>query len=150
MIPREEFLNRRDNFCKKCDKWDGVCTLGHNLGSPQGCPQQKFAPILGAQYAEAIIKEQPQKRPCNCGVEAVKPISWAEVITQFGKAMLSWLKEGLPLVDSETHQARNDECKSNRCGQYRHFQCQQCKCITYIKTKLATEECPRKLWLKKV
>ena len=149
MIPRAEFLNRRDNFCKKCVSWDGVCLLGHNLGSPQGCPQMHFAPIQGAQYAEVVQKPESVKKPCNCGSKSpVDPITWVQVVTQFGKAMLDWLKEGLPLVDAATHQSRNDTCKSNECGQYRYYQCMDCKCITYLKTKLATEECPRQLWLK--
>jgi hypothetical protein len=68
------------------------------------------------------------------------PLSWAQVIAAFGKSMVKWVAEGLPLADSALHGVRCDHCKV--CPKFNRFYCTHCKCIAYLKTKLATEACP--------
>lgn len=129
--------------CQACSWWRGACTKGHALASPQGCPIQKFPPVEGAGYAadmEVSTEPQALTKGC-CGADAeMPPLSWAQVLVHFAKSMATWIGQGLPLVDSATHAARYDQCKP--CPHFSGFYCKRCKCVAYLKTKLATELCP--------
>lgn len=150
MLPRETFIDRRDNHCSPCKQWDGVCSLGHILSSPQGCPEKKFPPVQGATYATPIVLENKTGEGCgSCGGNPdpeLDPVSWTDIMVKFSKSMLKWANEGLPIVGFAEHQDRNLKCKSNECGSYKKFQCQECQCIVYLKTKLKTESCPKGKW----
>ena len=68
------------------------------------------------------------------------PLTWGQVLVSFTKSMAEWIKAGAPLVDSQQHGLRFEQCKN--CDRYHGFYCNQCKCVAYLKTKLATESCP--------
>lgn len=60
-----------------------------------------------------------------------------------GKA---WREAGYPLVSDEVYKQRLAVCLACPKKQLRWFQCKQCGCVVYSKAKLATEDCPFKLW----
>ena len=116
---------------------------GHALSGPEGCPEHKFPPVDGAGYAQERTVGSPAPRlltNCCGGDGAMPPLTWAQVLARFIKSMAEWLAAGAPLVSSEVHGARYDQCKN--CTKFRSFYCTHCKCIAYLKTKLATEQCP--------
>jgi hypothetical protein len=151
MIAHRVFYDRRDNYCTKCEHWRGACLRGHQLASPAGCPLKKFEPVEGADYAQDM-PEQPAAPVGGgkcCGVspvEEMKPVTWPEVLALFATSMVTWLLAGAPLVKSDVHATRHDTCKKCPTDRYKNFYCLDCKCICYIKTKLATEQCPRGYW----
>jgi hypothetical protein len=51
------------------------------------------------------------------------------------------------LVDSDTLRYRTEVCNYD-CAAYDHAsgQCRLCTCLVGIKARLATEQCPNKLW----
>jgi hypothetical protein len=143
MIDRDVFNERRDTFCRQCEWWQGVCLKGHALGSSDGCPLHKFPPVEGAGYAPDKQAEQDSPKlikGCCGGSDDMPPLTWAQVLIQFTKSIATWIAEGLPLVSSEQHGARYEQCKP--CPQFKRFYCKHCKCIAYLKTKLGTEVCP--------
>lgn len=143
MIDSEVFYARLNNHCKACPSWKNVCLKGHALSAPEGCPLRKFPPVEGAAYAEdkqaAEESPQPVKGCCGEGAE-MPPLTWGQVLLHFTKSVAVWIAQGLPLVDSETHGQRYGKCKT--CDKFNKFYCKQCKCVAYLKTKLATEVCP--------
>jgi hypothetical protein len=143
VIEHTLFYNRLDNFCKRCPHWKNVCLKGHGLASPEGCPIRSFPPVDGAGYAEdrpATLPAPGAVRGCDgCG-SAMPPMSWGQVLASFAKSMAEWIKAGVPLVGGRVHGLRYDQCKT--CTQFRSFYCAHCKCVAYLKTKLATEQCP--------
>lgn len=142
MIERSIFYNRLNNHCKLCEHWRGVCLKGHDLSSPLGCPIKKFTPVDDAGYAVENAPAPPAPRMVDCcgGNAAMPPLTWTQVFASFTKSMVEWIKAGAPLVSSEVHGQRYDQCKN--CTRFRNFYCEHCKCIAYLKTKLATEQCP--------
>lgn len=142
MIPHEVFYERRDRHCKPCEHWRGVCLRGHNLASPAGCPLRKFPPIQGADYAKDHEPAPVQAVTGCCGQhDDMPPLSWTDVIKAFTESMIAWAKSGLATVDSTVHGKRyNVGCKV--CPHFHGFYCKKCKCIAYLKAKLATEICP--------
>lgn len=148
MVPRKVFYERMEQHCKQCQHWANVCLLGHQLASPEGCPEKKFAPIQGAQYAVPREAVAPPVLTgcCNNSTEELKALTWPEVLAHFAESMTRWVAEGCPLVKKEAHAARYSKCKSNECGQFRSFYCHHCKCIAYTKAKVATETCPKGMW----
>lgn len=140
MIDRDAFYTRRA-ICLTCDSWKGVCLRGHALQSAQGCPIRKFEPLNGADYAEdKKVSSDPIVIPC-CGQKSeMPPITWAEVLRQFAVAMLKWGAQGFPLASAQQHGERYGTCKA--CPHFVSFYCRLCRCIGYLKTKVATEQCP--------
>lgn len=155
MVSSSVFYQRRDQHCKLCEFWRGVCLKGHKLSSPAGCPVRKFEPVEGADYAPDKLVEvhAPALTGC-CGQPAgenqpeSKPpaVRWEDVVAQFAKSLTEWVKQGLPLVPHVVHMERVGQCKKDDCGEYRDFYCSACKCLVYVKGKLATEDCPKRLW----
>ena len=149
MIPRDIFDNRRDNYCSRCEHWQGVCLKGHKLSSPMGCPVKKFPPVNSAAYMDDVPVPPRAIASANCrscsdpGAQ-LAPLRFRDVMKQFGTSMATWVAEGLPLADKETHGARYAKCKP--CEHYANHVCQLCKCVAYAKTKLATEKCPAGFW----
>ncbi len=122
MIDPDVFNDRRDRFCKPCEWWKGVCLKGHSLGSPEGCPIRKFPPVEGAGYAPDKQSDQnaPQLVKGCCGhSEEMPPLTWSQVLIQFTKSLVTWIAQGLPLVDSEKHGARYEQCKP--CPKFHRF-----------------------------
>lgn len=139
MIPREQFYAHRV-ICQACDFWKGVCLKGHALQSAQGCPIRKFEPLFGAGYApDKPVAEEVRVKDC-CGTIAAPPLTWSKVLQQFAAAMLRWISEGCPVVDAQRHAERYGRCKA--CPKFVGFYCQVCRCVAYLKTKVATEVCP--------
>jgi hypothetical protein len=148
MIPRDVFYDRLDNHCRHCEHWANVCLLGHQSSSPEGCPDKRFPPIQGAQYAVVHVAPPPPALGNCCGntKEELKPLTWPQVLAHFAESMVKWVAEGLPLASREAHALRYGECKSNRCGEFKGFYCRHCRCVAYTKAKLATETCPKGMW----
>ncbi len=71
-------------------------------------------------------------------------ITWEQMISQFAKALLEWVKAGAPLASKRQHHERWETCKG--CPKFRDFYCTECKCLCYLKTKLSTESCPDGKW----
>jgi hypothetical protein len=153
MIPREIFYLRLEQHCKPCSEWDGVCLRGHALQSPTGCPMRKFEPILAADYAVdngRVVNPKSQSGCIGCGApvdpNALPTLTWTQVVANFSESMANWVKAGMPVTPGPEHEKRNGICTSNKCGQFRGYYCQLCKCIVYTKAGLATEYCPLGLW----
>lgn len=142
MVDRDTFYARLNGSCTLCEHWRGVCLKGHALASPLGCPLRKFAPLPGYDYAEDSPAQPPAPKVHECcgGNASMPPLTWGQVLASFVNSMAEWLRAGTPLVNSQQHGMRYEQCKS--CDQYRGFYCGQCKCVAYLKTKLATEQCP--------
>jgi len=142
MIEQRVFYDRLENHCKLCPHWKGVCLKGHALASDEGCPLQKFPPVNGADYAPERTTAAPAPKIVDCcGADSrMPPLNWGQVLASFAKSMAEWIKAGLPLVSHKTHGMRYGSCKT--CLQFHRFYCKHCKCVAYLKTKLATEQCP--------
>ena len=144
MIEHAVFYDRLENFCKLCPHWTGVCLKGHGLSTPQGCPIKLFPPVAGADYAldrpTGALAPDLVKNCSGCGAGAPTPLNWAQVLAHFTASMAAWIKAGAPLVSGEVHGLRYAQCKA--CPQFRSFYCGHCKCLAYLKTRLATESCP--------
>lgn len=155
MIDTAVYTWRLQSACHSCEWWSGRCRKGHLASSPEGCPVYKFPPVEAAGYApdlppvEALVSP-----PCGtCGsapATELADLSWHQVLSHFGAAMVKWIAAGVPLVDERSHGERFTQCKA--CPHYVGFWCSKCRCIAYAKTKLATEECPDNppRWLKRV
>lgn len=141
MLDRETFYARKA-ICKVCDSWSGVCRRGHALQSAQGCPLKRFPPVFGADYApdRPLVAQTPQLAGCCGGSKGEETITWTDVVRQFAEAMLLWAKEGFPTVSRKTHAIRYAKCRL--CPFFLNFYCRKCKCVAYLKSKLATESCP--------
>lgn len=142
MIEQSVFYDRLHNHCRLCEHWKGVCLKGHALASDKGCPVFKFEPVNGADYAREPVLDAvvPTLRDC-CGMNpAMPPLTWPQVMASFASSMVKWIRSGAVLVDGEQHGLRYDQCKT--CTRFRAFYCEHCKCVAYLKTKLASEQCP--------
>lgn len=145
MIDHDVFYARLNGHCKTCEWWKNVCLKGHQLASPQGCPIHKFEPVEGAGYAP----DKPPNTPTEmtvmtgcCGdTPDMPPLTWGQVLLKFVVSMATWIKAGLPMVSIAEHGERYDQCKT--CDEFNRFYCKKCRCIAYLKTKLATETCPK-------
>lgn len=80
---------------------------------------------------------------CVSNVED-RPLSAAEAAAEFASAMARFVREGLPVVGGKAYRDRCVICTA--CRFYAHFQCSQCRCLTAVKAKLATENCPKGFW----
>lgn len=142
MIDHDVFYDRLNNHCKLCEWWKNVCLKGHALSSPQGCPVQKFPPVEGAGYAPDKPPDSPVQIVSGCCPDApeMPPVTWGQVLLQFTASVAAWIKAGMPLATVEEHGQRYGQCRV--CPHFNRFYCKKCKCIAYLKTKLATESCP--------
>jgi hypothetical protein len=144
MIEHTVFYGRLENFCKRCPHWKNVCLKGHGLSSEEGCPVKKFLPVAGAGYAvdrQAEASAPATVRGCEgCGNQGMPPMTWGQVLASFTKSMAEWIRVGVPLVSSRIHGLRYDQCKN--CTEFHRFYCNRCKCVCFLKSKLATEQCP--------
>lgn len=132
-------------ICKACEFFSGVCLKGHVHSSPTGCPVKKFEPINGAAVMPDVEVKPPVKATGCCGGEKpvvpdVAPMSWADVLVEFGKSMVEWGIKGMPLVSAAEHERRYRICAG--CEYFKYFQCRKCKCVCWVKAKLGTESCP--------
>jgi hypothetical protein len=154
-----ETFYARLNICQAgCDYWDGACRKGHTLRVPVGCPVRKFPPIAGFGFMEnktAPAVSQHPTRCEGCGKDDELPtLTWLEIIAQFGDAMLRWAKAGLPVLSGPAHGVRYRTCAGDtksgtpRCTYFKDFYCHRCRCVAYVKSKLATETCPEDKWPK--
>jgi len=150
MINRTVFYERLA-ICQRCKLWRGACTKGHILQGSLGCPLKLFAGVEGAGYQLGlpVAAEPPPVAELTCCGDAqsggLKPLSWGEVLVHLMQAMRVWRQAGFPIVSAEDYVKRIRICTG--CDHYKWFQCQQCQCVVYLKAKLATENCPRGLWL---
>lgn len=143
MLPKNVYNDRLKNYCESCEWWTrGRCRKGHVLTSATGCPARKFPPIQGAGYdpnREPDPLEETMGACCGYS-DAMKDITWPQVLAQFAKAMVKWTRAGLPLVSPAIHGGRQTHCQP--CPHRKGYWCSKCKCLIYLKTKLATEQCP--------
>lgn len=146
MISHGTFYERIETHCRHCDFWTGhACRKGHMPSSSTGCPIRKFAPINGADYDADREPDQPDD-PMSCLGCGSNPggnmpdLSWNQVLQHFAMSMVKWAKAGMPLVAEKVHGERYGKCRA--CPHIRGFWCGKCKCVAYLKTKLATEGCP--------
>ena len=88
---------------------------------------------------------EPNKAGC-CGESdgELRPLGAKEILEHMLASLQTWKAAGFPLASDDVYHRRLRVCR--RCPQYRWFQCRHCRCIVYSKAKLATEDCPLKLW----
>lgn len=67
-------------------------------------------------------------------------LTWDQVLAHFAMAQVRWAMNGFPVVPPNTHANRHEKCKV--CPHRKGVWCKKCKCVCYLKTKLATEKCP--------
>lgn len=152
MIERAAFYERLGK-CRLCPYWKGACSKGHALQSPVGCPIRKFEPMPGFAYhpdtpVELAAAPGPARRCCTEAADAaVVPLSYAQAAVGFAKSMAKAIEAGMPLVSDAVYGQRVGVCHG--CGEFNHFQCRICKCLIWAKAKLATEDCPKRLWPKR-
>lgn len=147
MIDHKVFYDRLDNYCKACEFFVGKrCRKGHAMASPNGCPTQKFPPLDGAAYDVETEVSPPFRPTCaSCVVDEKMPeMTWPEVVAHFASAMVRWAAAGMPLVSEEVHSQRNVTCRD--CPRRKGHWCSICHCLIYLKSKLATEQCPEYRW----
>jgi hypothetical protein len=147
MVDREVYYSRLRQHCLQCPAWDGFCTKGHPLTSAAACPEGKFPALPGFENAEpepVTVHKVEYTSPCCQNSPDMPTLSWGTVLKQFASAMLRWAAEGLPVVDSKTHGQRTGTCDG--CPFRKNFYCGECKCVYYLKAKLATETCPKQKW----
>lgn len=153
MVNRDVFQQRL-SICKTCEFWQGVCLKGHNLGSPLGCPVRRFEPVSGAGYLPdtVVVKPLEPVRTAGCSScgkpvdETLKPLTQLEAIDSLRVSMAKWAESGFSLASDEVFSARTRVCRACPSGRYQWFQCRQCRCVVYVKAKLATESCPLGHW----
>src|SRR5262245_29018491 len=142
MIRRDVFYQRLP-VCKRCPEWNAVaasCKKGHLIQSSLGCPLQKFEGVDGAGYMDQKPAEPPPQIAQSCCAD----LSVAQVVTNLTDALSRWVANGLPLASSRCYRERTARCM--KCPAYKNYQCQDCKCVAFLKAKVATEECPRRQW----
>lgn len=151
MINAKVFYERQD-ICKVCPHWKGVCLKGHGLASPLGCPERRFAGVEGAGFMEdrppAKIEVNPVQ-PCCGGAAApedVKELTYTEAALAFVNDMKAWKEAGFPLLPEMQYLERVGICKACPGGFYRWYQCRACKCLIFSKAKLPTTVCPGGYW----
>jgi hypothetical protein len=150
MVNSEVFKSRL-SICKKCQYWSGVCLKGHNLSSPVGCPEKRFAPTEGAAYMENKPAAEPIKVEASscCGNKSeVKELSYVQAMAALAHDLKLWQGAGYALVSDADYEARIFICKACPGNYYRWFQCRACKCIIYAKAKLPVTTCPGGYWPK--
>lgn len=152
MIARSVFYQRLP-ICKGCEFWRGACIKGHVLQGSLGCPMKKFEGVDGVGYMDDLpvpAPKLPAVSPTDCCPDVVegeiKPMSLGEVWSHLFASMDEWKKSGFETVSKEVYVKRIQICRECPKGEYQWFQCKQCRCIVYIKAKLATEDCPHGLW----
>lgn len=148
MLPQNVYNERMQSHCLKCEWWNKMrCRKGHLPTSPTGCPIRRFDPINGAGYDEDR-EPDPVVQDVNCCNHSTEmpDLSWAQVLALFAQAMVRWVRAGMPLTNDRTHADRLRKCEV--CPHRKNFWCQKCKCVCYLKCKVATEECPDRRWLK--
>lgn len=129
------------------------CLKNFNLSSMMGCPEKKFPPVGNAGYAPDITLNVGVSNPDCCGKTRLAPgvdaqlrpvhtkLTAGQVAAQFAKSMIEWKKQGFPLVSEAVHSQRY-QSGCQKCPHYRYFLCQKCMCVSFLKTKLATQTCP--------
>jgi hypothetical protein len=143
MIRHDIFYGRIETYCKHCEFWTGhACRKGHLPSSSTGCPMKRFEPVNGADYD--LDREPDPAEPnmgcCGGNGKEMSDLSWNQVLLHFAMSMVKWGLAGMPVVPEKTHGERYAKCRS--CPHIRGFWCSKCKCVAYLKTKLATEGCP--------
>jgi len=147
MIDHRVFYDRLENHCKKCEFFGASrCRKGHAIASPTGCPLQKFPPLSGHGYDVEKEASQPFQPSCaSCVVDEKMPaLSWPQVTAHFASAMVRWAAAGMPVVSEQVHGERNVTCKG--CPRRNGHWCSICRCLIYLKSKVATEQCPEYRW----
>jgi len=150
MIDAKIFYARQD-ICRVCPHWKGVCLKGHGLASPLGCPIQRFAGVEGAGFMEdrpPASVEVAAVQPCCGGAAApdVKELTYSEAALALVNDMKAWKAAGFPLLPEMPYLERVGICKKCPGDFYRFFQCRACKCLIYSKAKLPTTVCPGGYW----
>lgn len=143
MLPKNVYNDRLENCCKRCEFWHRMrCRKGHVISSTTGCPVRKFPPIHGADYDQDREPHPLEEEMSDCCgySRTMQDMSWAQVAAQFAKAMAKWARAGLPRVSAAVHGQRQVPCAT--CPHRQGYWCGKCKCLIYLKTKLATEQCP--------
>jgi hypothetical protein len=114
---------------------------------------RKFEPILSADYAPdngRVVKPKGTGGCAGCGApvdpNALPVLTWPQVVKNFEESMARWIAAGMPVMSKADHAQRYQVCQSNKCGQFKGYYCQYCKCVCYTKAGLATEYCPVGLW----
>jgi len=147
MIDHKVFYDRLDNHCKKCEFYAGSrCRKGHAMASPRGCPIQKFPPLPGYDYDIETEVSPPFRPGCPACIvdESMPELTWPQVTGHFAAAMVRWAAHGLPLTSEDVHGERNLTCAG--CPRRKGHWCSICRCLLYLKSKVATEQCPEYRW----
>jgi len=144
-ISPDELYSRRQ-ICSRCEYYRGSsCSKNHLITGPLACPEGKFSAIVPLfKSGPPRVSGQGCCSPVSTPESASRNLTWAEAIGEFNTQMKLWQQSGFALSSSEEHARRFAICGT--CNYYRMFQCQKCKCVAFIKAKLATETCPDGLW----
>lgn len=67
-------------------------------------------------------------------------LTWSQVMASFAMAQVRWAMNGFPIVPANIKADRGSKCQA--CPQRKGYWCRLCKCLIYLKTSLATEQCP--------
>lgn len=106
----------------------------------------KFEPILGAGYDDDREPDPESVTMSCCGNRDDMPdLSWAQVLALFSQSMVRWIRSGLAIAPDRVHADRLRKCE--KCPLRQNFWCKKCKCVCYLKAKLASESCPDGKWL---
>lgn len=103
---------------------------------------------IGANFVQELIDYNCAQNPQWC-VDTAGP-SLADKAASFARAMVKWIKNGIPVVTPEQYQERLATCRN--CPEFsgeheRTFsaRCGRCGCAT-VKLTLSTEACPLGKW----
>jgi hypothetical protein len=71
-------------------------------------------------------------------------------LSRLAKSTTNWVKEGMPVADEKTLNARLEICKGcefwDESGFVNTGRCKKCGCSTQAKLRMATEKCPIGKW----
>jgi hypothetical protein len=100
-----------------------------------------FEPVNGADYDPDREPDpvEPNMGCCGGNGKEMPDLSWNQVLTHFAMSMVKWGLAGMPVVPEKTHGERYAKCRA--CPHVRGFWCGKCRCVAFLKTKIATEQC---------
>lgn len=92
-----------------------------------------------------IVTSTTQKRiTTTVGPVKQEPLTWILMLKMFVQSMRFWRKEGYSLVNKREHKRRYAICKG--CKFMPEYQCQQCGCLMFVKSKLNGMTCKASKW----
>jgi hypothetical protein len=91
-----------------------------------------------------VTSTTQRKIAATTGAVPREPLTWPVMLKMFIQSMRYWRKNGYKLVSKKEHARRYTICKE--CDFMPEYQCQQCGCLMFIKSKLAGMPCKAGKW----